>query len=304
MATKFANIDMSDLIIEATFVNPPPAASGNWDYGFILRASGAGASRRYIELVVTSRGTWEVMRRSGASNGSQRLSRRIIGNFDPAANAPNRLQVIAAGSRGWFFINDKFVSAVDLSGITGAGDLAVITRIFAANNDAAVTRYQGFQATRLTHQYGPARGRLADKPNELSGHNSNVWARNFIAEADFTNPPNGDWGYGFAFRNPGFNRLDIIALTNNRQWSHHTRNFGAGDSVARGSIPADIFRNNNHLMLFALEETGLFFVNQQLIARLDLSQNLDHGKVSVMGGFLSAHTGEPDFHNFNVWTPD
>ena len=302
MATKFANVDMSDLIIEATFVNPPPAASGNWDYGFILRASGKGASRQYIEIVITSRGDWEVMRRSGASNGSQRLSRRIIRNFDTAADAENRLQVIAAGSRGWLFINDEFVSVVDLSGITGAGDLAVITRIFAGNNDAAVTRYQDFQATRLTHQYGPARGRLEDKPNELSGHNSNVWSRNFVAEANFTNPSDADWGYGFAFRNPNFNRLDIIALTSNRQWSHHTRNFGPGDSLAQGTIPAENFRNHNHLMLFAQEETALFFVNHQLIAQLDVSQNLDHGKVSVMGGFLSAHTGEPDFQNFNVWT--
>lgn len=292
---------MSDVIVAATFVNPT-AASGNWDYGFILRDRGTGASRQYIEFVVSGRGHWELLRRTGASGGSQRLSQRIIRNFDTAAGAENRLQVIAAGRRGIFIVNNEFVAYADLSGITGAGDLAVITRIF-AGGEPSVTRYQGFQATRLTHRYGPARGRLEDKPGELSGHGGNAWARNFVAEAEFTNPPNGDWAYGFAFRNPGFNRLDVIALTGNQQWSHYTRNFGPVDTVTGGRLAPENFRNQNHLMLLALEETGWFFVNRQLMAQLDLSHNLDHGKVSALGGFLSAHTGEPDFQNFNVWTP-
>ena len=62
-------------------------------------------------------------------------------------------------------------------------------------------------------------------------------------------------------------------------------------------------RSENHLLLVAIEETGFFFVNGELIARLDLSHNLDFGDVSVMGGFYSDHTGEPEFETFNVWTP-
>ena len=53
----------------------------------------------------------------------------------------------------------------------------------------------------------------------------------------------------------------------------------------------------------AFDDWGFLFVNGELAARLDLSHNLDHGNVSVMGGFFNDHTGEPSFEDFNVWTP-
>ena len=62
-------------------------------------------------------------------------------------------------------------------------------------------------------------------------------------------------------------------------------------------------RQENHLMLLAIQDWGLLFINGRLVSRLDLSHNKDYGGVSAMAGIYDGHTGEPSFENFNVWTP-
>ena len=62
------------------------------------------------------------------------------------------------------------------------------------------------------------------------------------------------------------------------------------------------FHHKNHLLLIVIAETGWFFVNEHLIARLDLSHNLGYGDVSAMAGFSGEHSGEPEFGDFNIWT--
>ena len=69
-----------------------------------------------------------------------------------------------------------------------------------------------------------------------------------------------------------------------------------GDSGAR-------VLNRNHLLIMALENVGLLFVNGVYVAKLDLSHNQDYGDVSAMGDFYSSHRGSPEFENFNVWAP-
>lgn len=161
-----------------------------------------------------------------------------------------------------------------------------------------------FQSSRLTHSYGPARGALKHDPGYISGHSNEVWARNFVAEAEFVNPGGNDWDYGFAFRNPEFNRLEIIGITDHPlRWFHKKRDVNDAQYTYRGIgfIPAANFHRKNHLLLIAVAETGWFWVNEHLIARLDLSHNLAYGDGSAMAGFSGEHTGEPKFQNFNVW---
>ena len=66
----------------------------------------------------------------------------------------------------------------------------------------------------------------------------------------------------------------------------------------------DFPQHKSPAAVLAIDEIGLFFVNDQLIARLDLSHNLDRGDISAIGGYFNGHTGEPEFRNFNVWTMD
>ena len=68
-------------------------------------------------------------------------------------------------------------------------------------------------------------------------------------------------------------------------------------------FPPQCSRAGITYVLVALKDVGLFYVNGQLITRLDLSHNVDFGTVSAMSGFFNDRTGEPEFENFNVWTP-
>ena len=170
----------------------------------------------------------------------------------------------------------------------------------------AVTRFEDFQGGSIAKEYGPASGRLEFYLDFIPEHNSGVWTRNFLAEAEFVNPSGNDWSYGFVFRNPEPNRIEVIAVTGNGWWYHDTRNVGDNESIEidDGRMPSGSLRNRNHLMLMAIGDTGFFFANGQLITLLDLSHNLDYGDVSAMGGYFNDSIGEPQFRNFNVWTMD
>ena len=126
-------------------------------------------------------------------------------------------------------------------------------------------------------------------------------------EAEFVNPQGNDWYYGFVIRNPEFNRLEVIGLTDDAWWFHQTRDVGDDEytGVADGYLSdAGIsLLSRNRLLVIAFEESGWFFVNDRLVAKLDLGRNQTSGGISTMGGFFNSHTGEPSFENFNVWAP-
>ena len=303
--TEYTGVSISDFIVSATFVNPYSASSNSWDYGFILRKSGTGSSARFIQIAVTSGGYWSVAWREDASSENNKIASGATGRFDATDGGQNKLWLAAFGGRGLLFVNGDFISILDLSDITGAGDIAIITGAFTGNEVAgAVTRFEDFQVSPLQKEYGPASGRLADEPGFVSEHESSAWTRDLVAEAEFVNPPGSDWDYGFIIRNPGANRLEVIGVSGNRWWFHETRDTGdrGYTTVDEGRLISGL-RQKSHLLLFAFNDWGLFFVNGELAARLDLSHNPDSGSVSAMGGFYNDHAGEPGFENFNVWTP-
>ena len=303
---EYADVSLSDMIVSATFVNPYSAASNLWDYGFIIRHDRSGSSAQFIQVVVTSRGRWEAAWREGRSSESLTIAEGTLGAFDTGAGGRNNLWVAAFGGRGLFFVNGEFVSSLDFSEVTGAGDVAVITGAYTGGEVAgAVTRYEDFLVSSLGRSYGPASGRLEEDPSFITEHDSRVWTRDLVTEAEFINPPGSNWDYGFIIRNPALDRLEVIGITGERRWFHDTRDAGDDEytHMADGRVPATVFQSRNHLVLVALEDVGLFYVNGQLITRLDLSHNVDFGTVSAMGGFFNDRTGEPEFENFNVWTP-
>ena len=304
--TEYADVSMSDFIVSATFVNPYSAATNPWDYGFMIRDSGRDANARFITVAVTSRGRWDVSWRQGSKSENQDIADGTLRNFDTSAGGSNKIWLAAFGERGLLFVNGEFISMLDLSEVTGAGDVAVITGAFEGDEVAgAVTRFEDFQGGGFEKGYGPASGKLEFEQGVISAHDSRVWTRDLVAESEFISPSGYDWDYGFIIRNPDFNRLEVVGVDGRRRWFHQTRDVSDAEytEVANGYIPSSNFHSRNHLLLIALNDWGLFFVNGHLVARLDLSHNLDYGGASVIGGYYNDHTGEPSFENFNVWVP-
>ena len=303
--TEYANVSIADTMVEATFINPYSVASNTWDYGFIFRREHTGPA---THVVVTSGRRWYLAWRETSDADNQRVGGGTIPTFDASDGGRNHLRVVAIKERGWLFINGEFVSTLDLSSVTGAGDVAVITGAFEGNEVAgAVTRFENFQSERLSRRYGPAEGKLEKEPGFVAAHRSGVWTRDLVAEAEFANPQGGDWGYGFIIRNPEFNRLEVIGLTDKAWWFHNTRDVGDDEytEVADGylSDAGMSLLSRNHLLIIAIEGAGWLFVNDRLVAKLDLGHNQTSGGISTMGDFYLSHQGSPSFENFNVWAP-
>ncbi len=305
---QYANVSIADMIVEATFVNPYSAASNEWDYGFFIRDQGNDSTGSFIQVIVTSDRRWSLMWRETRNADSQRVSGGTLKMFDTSAGGRNHLRVIAIKERGWLFVNGEFVSTLDLSNVTGAGDVAVITGAIEGDEVAgAVTRFENFRGDRLSRRYGPADGKLEKEPGRIAFHRGGVQTRNLVVEAEFINPQGSDWDYGFTIRNPEFGHLEVIGLTDEAWWFHDTRDVGDDEytNVADGYLSdAGIsLLSRNHLLVIAIEGAGWFFVNDQLVAKLDLGHNLDSGWIYAMGDYYRSHQGSPSFENFNVWAP-
>ena len=306
--THYANVAMADMVVEATFTNPYSSSYNSWDYGFNIRDLGEEAEGLFIEIVVTSDMRWEAQARNLDSSYRELLGDGTLRNLYAGADDRNRLRVVAVGDRGWFFVNGEFISAIDLSSITSAGDIAVITGAFTGDEvDGKVTRFEDFTAFRLNKRYGPADGRLEKEPGFVAEHDSEVWTRNLVAEAEFVNPQAENWDYGFIVRNAHNERLDVIGLDGLMYWFHSTRDIGDYEytDMADGwlSDDAPFSDDRNHLLLIAIDDTGWLFLNDDMIAQLDLSHNMDFGSVRVMGDFFLDHESSPEFRNFEVWAP-
>ena len=132
-------------------------------------------------------------------------------------------------------------------------------------------------------------------------------ARDLVVEAEFVNPQGSDWDYGFIIRNPEFNRLEVIGMTDNAWWFHKTRDVGDDEytNVADGYLSGTgiSLLSRNHLLVMAIEGAGWFFVNDRLVAKLDLGHNQTSGRIGTMGDFFRSHQGSPSFENFHVWVP-
>ena len=306
--TEFADVLVSDMLVWTTFVNPYSGASNGWDYGFIIRETGTGASSSSLHIVVTSRGYWVLSIRRGARDNDKVIGEGRLKAFDTSAGGRNTLLVATFGDQGMLFVNGDFLSLLDLSSLADAGDVAVMTGVYTGSERAgAVTRFEDFQVFPLRRAYGPASGTLRAEARFIASHDSSAWTRDLVAEATFVTPSGRNWDYGFSIRNPDSDRLDVVGIDGSGSWFHKTREVGDNEytDVADGSLRGlgVTLESRNHLVLLALEEVGMFLVNGQLVARLDLSHNLEYGDVGAMANFYFGHRGSPKFENFTVWTP-
>ena len=300
---EYADVFLADFIVSATFVNPYSSLLNSWDYGFIFREGFSGPSQ---QILVNSLGRWGLW--AGDEPPRKRVAWGTLRSFDTSAGGRNTLFVAVFGDRGLLFVNREFISFLDLTGDAGMGDIAVITGAFTGDEVAgAVTRFEDFQIFPLRKGYGPASGQLQREPGFVAEHSSGVWTRDLVAEATFSSPPGRNWDYGFILRNPESGRLDVVGVTGSADWFHKARDLGDTDyrTVAGATLRESgaTIASRNHLVLFALDDVGLFFVNDRFVARLDLSHNLEYGGFSVMSDFFREHENSTRFSSFNVWTP-
>ena len=136
-------------------------------------------------------------------------------------------------------------------------------------------------------------------------------AGDFMAVATFTNPATdvGPWDYGFVFRESGQNVFSAVYVDSDGEWNHL---LGTGGRQPAFTRSGDLRLNTgagerNALVLLAIGDVGLFYVNGVLVQELELSEGEADGAVAVASGFSEgARTpGQTvGYAGFAVWALD
>ena len=306
-----AGILRSDFVAVAEFHNPYPAVIRGWDYGFLFRD--AGQHNFHAVIVENISGMWFHYLRDGADEGRLVGSGRASG-LRLGSEGVNDLRLVALGEEGWLFLNGKMIGELDLSGGATEGNIAVITGYRDDNEvPGRSTRFREF----AVHEPQPIGNRSGTLDHTEDGFIERSLAagsaNDFIATATFTNPNAanaGWWDYGFTFRGVGPDSYHGVYVGSNREWNHFLRTGGRNQAVSQSgrvlglSTGAD---GKNTLMLVVVGESGLFYVNGELVRELDLREGAAHGGIGIGSGFFDGGRlpgQQTQFDDFRAWSLD
>ena len=301
---------VDDLRVSVSFQNPYGLNTGNWDYGFMFRHSNFDT---FHVVAVTSDGQWlHWLRIDGEEQhiGSGQAEFIRTGEGDN-----NEIELIAVGGKGWLTINGSMVGHLDLSAITGQGDLFVITGIYPGREaTGASTSFRDLTIKDVEPIFIGEPGTLIKKEGFIAGNSSGVQLRNGYFRATFTNPSLGQTqnsSYGLIFRNVAPGTFFALITTTDGKWtlvrrnSGKTTDFHVEDGAAQALYGSP--GRSNTIEVVTLGNFGQLFVNGQVIATLNLSTIGDLGDVVVFAGYYRDHqqTGAiTAYRDFIVWSFD
>jgi hypothetical protein len=109
--TISASVGLRSFILEVTFIVPYSYAEAPWDFGIVFREASANVEYR---LLFNSDKSWIFSLHAGSPDGKDLLD-GTIDDMNTAEGSPNKIRIYAVGDQGWFFVNDQFISELDLS---------------------------------------------------------------------------------------------------------------------------------------------------------------------------------------------
>ncbi len=304
--SSYAAASPADFIMRATFENPFAASENPWDIGLIFRQTGADDEMR---LVVHSDGFWNLNDRRGSEdNFVQEADTDLL---DVSAGGHNDLFVAALGERGYFFLNGRFIALLDLSSRTEAGDIALGTGFYGSSERVgATTSFSDLTVWPGQALFGPESGGMEHiNDGFVKDYSSDVNIYNFIAAAELGSPyptSEGPWDIGLSFRDADVGEQFWLIIESSGAWSFFDRQANEDVLLDEGTA-ANLDASDsgaNRLLLIALDDAWIFFLNDELIARLDLSSRANAGDVSVVTAFFEGDEIEGNtttFTDFTVW---
>jgi hypothetical protein len=129
--------DIRDFIVEANFENPYASDSHSWDYGFLFRATGSTE----FHLTIRSSNQWLLDYREGVSDTPVGMGN--LENLATGDAAHNQIKLAALGDHGYLFVNNHFVTELDLSASTEPGFVYLATGLYSGDEvEGESTYYQ------------------------------------------------------------------------------------------------------------------------------------------------------------------
>ena len=142
IATQLSRVAVADAVVEARFFNPYPTYEGSWSYGFEVNHQGANT---FNAVFVRSNKVWYHYNRSGSVKSDVLLASGLVSDMDTDSGGSNGLRIIVSGEKGWLFLNERFVTNLNLGTSSAPGDIAAISGYFTDDNrPGTVTRLEAF----------------------------------------------------------------------------------------------------------------------------------------------------------------
>ncbi len=124
--TVSTEINSKNFIATADFINPYGPEVGVWDYGFSFRDVELGEQYWFV---MDSEGLWDLINR--VENDDQYLQNDAVKGIDTAVNGRNRITLIALEDIGIVYINDQFITELNLADRSNTGEIKLVTAFFA-----------------------------------------------------------------------------------------------------------------------------------------------------------------------------
>jgi len=284
---------LENFIVEATFIDPYSNTIESWDYGIVMKNSDS-VYRSDYSVIVSSNNYWSYDFYSNNLAEKQLFSDKIYSiNLN---SEKNRMKILVFDNIGLFFLNDKFEKSLDFSKIKPYDSISLGTGFFSGNEiDGKETKYQDFFIYDINqNKFRTTSGILnINKEEGITFNSRQISVKNFIAKTTFINPDSIDdipWSYGFQFRYIDANNRYLLAIDSLKNWKLYLSSGGVSNNLVDYGVIKDLntsILERNSILLFAIDDVGILFVNGTFIAEFDLSNAEEPGEVAVAGGIYS-----------------
>ena len=140
--THSADVDLTNSIVQIRFFNPYPLAEAPWSYGLFLRRPSVNT---FHAVVLTSSETWSHHIRQGTLESEQVLVEMLTTAISSVEGSSAHVTIITFGDEGWLLVNGQFMERLDLSAVSGSGNILAMTGFFHGHQVAgAATPFEEF----------------------------------------------------------------------------------------------------------------------------------------------------------------
>lgn len=305
----YPGVNQADFVLNVTVINPFTPETGNWDFGVIFRQTEPDDEMR---LVIRSDGLWNLNNRQEEGDSFVQEG-DVTDILDLRPDEANQLTLIVLGDSGYFFLNESFISMLDLSERPDAGSIAIGTGFYTVDEQAgATTVYENFGIWPLEPAFGPDNGELVHALDDLIKlEETGVEERNLLVSATFLNPfdaAENDWDIGFSFRDDNDGTKYWLVIASEGEWELVGRYGDADSDTTLQDGDLDNLNTgageSNEIILIVWGEVGFFFLNGEFIDSLDLFDITDAGDVEILTAFYFDHEIEGEatgYEDFAVW---
>ena len=252
-------------------------------------------------------------------DGDKLVGSGVLTNLDLTETGTNQIGVVFVGDIGWLFINNSLVTDLDLSDVTGAGDIRVVTGVYGETHMRSdfATNFGAFQIVRPSSIMKYPSGELVEETGYISRLDSSKKPVNSYSTVTIKNPygPPKYWSYGLTFRDSegmGYIIFDSMVGSDYNwelkyRWDSEVASSASSITSGKASNLKLNAGDSNKLGLMVIDDVGVLYLNDQKVSELNLTSIPGAGTTGIATGFFSGEDWEPDgtvteFEDFNVWS--